>query len=151
GFRPVGDGRTDRQTGAKPAGEAANQPPATPPDRPQFFLYVQCASDTTARDLRLAQFQEDLDDNLDILAAESHYTLASFRKNLLLICLATFIAAAVGGYLVLLAGLNPLKRLGDAVSKVTPKDFKLPVDDRHLPVELQPIALRLNETLDLLK
>jgi signal transduction histidine kinase len=44
-----------------------------------------------------------------------------------------------------------LRRLSYAVSRVSVKDFRLPLDDRPLPLELRPIVERLTNTLDLLK
>ena len=44
-----------------------------------------------------------------------------------------------------------MRRLSYAVSKVSVKDFRLPLDERPLPLELRPIAGRLTTTLDLLK
>jgi signal transduction histidine kinase len=133
------NGRTDR--------------PAAPrqPDRPQFFIYVQCASDTSDRDLQLARLDARRNEDLDTLREESRASLANLRRHLWLICLATFFTTAIGGYLLVLIGLYPLKRVSEAVSRVSPRDFKLPLSDRPLPVELRPIVERLNITLELLK
>ena len=38
-----------------------------------------------------------------------------------------------------------MRRLSDAVSRVSAKDFRLPLGERPLPLELQPIARRLSE------
>jgi len=119
--------------------------------RTQFFIYVQCASDTTRLVQRLAQLDNKRDLEIAGVQEESRASLASLRSHLWLICLATFMATAVGGYLLVLIGLWPLKRVGDAVSKVSAKDFKLPLDNRPLPVELRPIVERLKGALDLLK
>src|SRR5262249_37851538 len=48
-------------------------------------------------------------------------------------------------------GLAPLQKLPDAVSQVSAKDFRLPLEKAKMPTELRPIAGRLEETLDLLK
>ncbi len=45
----------------------------------------------------------------------------------------------------------PLQRLGDAVSKVSEKDFHLPFDEPRLPAELTPIVERLKQVLDQLR
>jgi two-component system, OmpR family, heavy metal sensor histidine kinase CusS len=138
GPRVPGEPRTDPRT-------------PTQPDRTQYFLFVQCASDTDERDRQLGLLDKELQDDVAGLKEESQASLASLRKHLWLICATTFISAAVGGYLLVLVGLAPLKRLGEAVSRVTPKDFMLPMDNRPLPVELRPIAERLSQTLALLK
>jgi signal transduction histidine kinase len=48
-------------------------------------------------------------------------------------------------------GLRPVHQLSDAVSRVSPRDFRLPLEEADLPVELQPIAQRLVGALDMLK
>jgi heavy metal sensor kinase len=64
----------------------------------------------------------------------------------------TFAATVLGGFALVWLGLRPLRRLSDAVSRVSTKDFRLPLDDRRrLPNELRPIAERLTQTLDMLK
>jgi len=125
--------------------------PQRPADGPQFIIFVQCASDTDDRDAQLASLNVKRDEDVAKLHDESRNSLASLRKNLWLICAATFVITAVGGYVLVLLGLFPLKRVSEAVSKVTPKDFKLPLDQHRLPVELRPIVDHLNATLDLLK
>ncbi len=112
---------------------------------------MQCAGDTTERDLQLAHLDARHEEDLATLREVSRASLANLRKHLWLICLATFFATAIGGYLLVLIGLYPLKRVSEAVSRVSPKDFKLPLSDRPLPVELRPIVERLNITLELLK
>jgi signal transduction histidine kinase len=78
--------------------------------------------------------------------------LARLRTALLLIGLGAFSATALGGYLLVGFGLAPLKKLSDAVSRVSPRDFKLPLeDDAALGAELAPVADRLRETLDQLR
>jgi heavy metal sensor kinase len=78
-------------------------------------------------------------------------SLADLRNRLLLISLVSFVAAVAGGFLLVQLGLAPVGRLSDAVSKVSTKDFRLPLDPAGLPVELRPIANRLEQTLDMLK
>ncbi len=58
---------------------------------------------------------------------------------------------AIGGWLLIGSGLAPLKRLSLAVSRVSAKDFKLPIDPRELPGELLPVAERLQQTLQQLQ
>ena len=57
----------------------------------------------------------------------------------------------MGCYGLVRLGLSPLRRLSDAVSRVSEKDFRLPVDQRRLPGELKPIARRMTDTLEMLK
>ena len=67
------------------------------------------------------------------------------------IALLTFTATVIGGSFLVGYGLAPLRRLTEAVSRVTSRDFSLPLDDKKLPRELDPIATRLQVTLDELK
>ena len=135
--------------------------PAPAPDRPpqpeRVFrrtspaVLVQCAIETDQRDEKIAAADQDLQKSLAHLEAQSQQTLASLRNQLLLIALATFAATLVGSFCLIWLGLAPLQRLGEAVSRVSTRDFRLQLDDRPLPRELTPIVERLNETLDLLK
>src|SRR5262249_15194110 len=78
-------------------------------------------------------------------------SLASLRNRLLLIGSLTFLATVAGCFWLVRLGLAPLRRLSDAVSRVSPRDFRLSFDERRLPGELEPIVERLQGTLDLLK
>jgi len=44
-------------------------------------------------------------------------------------------------------GLFPLKRLSHAVSQISAKDFRLPLDPGTLPSEVNPVAVRLSQAL----
>ena len=102
-------------------------------------------------DEALAEYQDQLRNNQAEHADRSRATLAKLRGRLFWISLITFVATMAGGYWLVRVGLAPLRRLSDAVSQVSEKDFRLPVDEQHLPVELQPIVERLNQTLAMLK
>jgi heavy metal sensor kinase len=67
------------------------------------------------------------------------------------ISLAAFAAIAAGSFWLVRLGLSPLRRLSEAVSKVSEKDFRLPFNQAEVPRELQPIVERLTQTLDSLK
>jgi heavy metal sensor kinase len=137
--------------GGRPGGIGGPRPEAPRlPERP-FLFYVQCASETTERDRQLADLGQQLKLDLDEIQVESQANLASLRNHLLLIAVFAFAAAAVGGYLLVRLGLSPLHRLSDAVSKVSARDFRLPLSDSRFPVELRPIVERLTQTLDELK
>src|SRR5206468_1924260 len=82
---------------------------------------------------------------------ETRDALAGLRNRLLLIVGLTFAAAALGCYGLVRLGLSPLRRVSDAVSRVSAKDFRLSVDQRRLPGELKPIVARMSETLEMLK
>jgi signal transduction histidine kinase len=57
----------------------------------------------------------------------------------------------LGGWVLVGLGLAPLRRLSDAVSRVSERDFRLSVDAARLPRELRTIHDRLTQTLDLLR
>ncbi|HXG10774.1 MAG TPA: ATP-binding protein [Gemmataceae bacterium] len=167
------DRRPERPPPPRPPRPDFVGPPSPPRERPRPPIYIQCAADTTEREIaitklrleldedlkklradvkeELARLDAELDDELNRLEAESGATLASLRNHLLLISLITFAAAGAGVFGLVHLGLAPLRRLSVAVSRVSTKDFRLPFEERRLPVELRPIVDRLNETLDQLK
>ena len=102
-------------------------------------------------DATLAGFAERRDDELAEVAVQTNESLGDLRRYLFAISLIVFAATGIGSFWLVRLGLSPLSRLSDAVSRVSPKDFRLPLDDRPLPRELQPIAGRLSNTFDLLK
>jgi heavy metal sensor kinase len=114
-------------------------------------LYIQVATDLTPLKDDLLWLRKTFDADLAALQSETDASLASLRLRLLLIYGGIFAAAALGCLLLVRFGLKPLARVSDAVSKVTPRDFRLPLEENRLPVELRPIVARLTETLELLK
>jgi signal transduction histidine kinase len=91
----------------------------------------------SAREAALREHQQEADDSL-----------AALRRRLLTISGGTFLAVLAGGLLIGRIGLAPLGRLCEAVARVSPKDFKLPLDDTEpLPSELAPIRDCLQHTL----
>lgn len=125
--------------------------PTGPQDRSMPAIFIQCAFDTEIRDATLAEIDTELAADLASLESEARATLADLRRRLLWTGLATFIATIAGGYWLVRLGLSPLHRLSDAVSQVSERDFRLPIDRTGLPAELQPIAERLAQTLDSLE
>jgi heavy metal sensor kinase len=119
--------------------------PASPP------LFIQVAADLAPLQADLQELKEKRDADLAALRNETDASLASLRLRLSLMAGGIFAATALGSLLLVRVGLKPLNRLSDAVSQVSPKDFRLPLDEKRLPVELRPIAARLTETLELLK
>jgi heavy metal sensor kinase len=135
--RPVGD--------MKPPPKGLLPPPPTP------TAIIQYARDTTDLKKSLRQFGEKLQDDLAQEKQETGQALAALRTRLAWIFGLTFLAVVAGGYWLVQLGLIPLRRLSDAVSRVSEKDFRLQIDHNRLPSELRPIASRLAETLDQLK
>ncbi len=126
------------------------------PSRPRFIpepaaLIIQCAADHRDVDKALAGYREQHDDEIEQLRAETAAALRFQRNWLLVIMGGTFAATILGCFGLVWLGLRPVRRLSDAVSKITPKNFTLELGDGPMPVELQPIAERLTETLNQLR
>jgi signal transduction histidine kinase len=127
----------------------APRPQLRPTDL-QVRVYVQFVAPAAILSDRLRQDQEDRDDQLARVRADTRIELAQLRTKLTLIGCGTFAALVVGGWLIVARGLAPVRKLSDAVSRVSEKDFRLPVRDDELSRELVPIHSRLTQTLDLL-
>jgi heavy metal sensor kinase len=129
-----------------------------PPDRPpepvplaSEAIWVQCACDAQHYEALLGDLNAQKDEDLAYLEAESAATLATLRNRLLAISLGAFAATLLGGCLLVGVGLSPLRRLTDAVSRISPRDFRLEFEEPRLPLELRPIVERLTQTLQMLK
>src|SRR5262249_54976767 len=145
-----------RSTSPGPAPNSPALPPRTPdsgppPPRAAETILIQCASDVGPRDRALAALDESLTQELRVLNDQSHQSLLDLRQHLLWINLATFAAIFVGGSLLIGLGLAPLRRLGEAVGRVSESHFHLDYDGPTPPRELQPIIDRLKQALDLLQ
>jgi heavy metal sensor kinase len=124
------------------------EPPPPRPERPSPTILVQCGYDLREREAARAGFAEARRQELEDLEADTRDSLARLRRQLLGLGTATFAAAVFGCLILVRLGLLPLRRLSEAVSRVSPRDFHLPVDETRLPRELRPIAERLEETLE---
>jgi heavy metal sensor kinase len=127
--------------------------PSRPPRPPRHgpTIYIHCAAETSKREAALAAFRLRRDAELHEVAVKSNESLRDLRNRLWGISLVIFAATGVGGFWLVRLGLSPLRRLSDAVSRISARDFRLPLDERPLPRELRPIVKRLTGTLDLLK
>jgi signal transduction histidine kinase len=131
-------------------------PPESAPQRTDPTAYpwivIHCAADTARREAALTALRTELNAKLAEQAVEGREELSRLSQRLVLIGLGAFAATALGAYFMLGFGLSPLRRLSDAVSRVSPRDFKFPLtDNATLGTELAPIADRLRETLDQLR
>ncbi len=115
------------------------------------FVYFQYAHETSSRERKLEELQQNLQHEVWQLAEDTQTALGDLRRRMLWIGLIAFAALVVGGFWLVRLGLSPLDRLSEAVSKVSVKDFRLPINEKKLPVELKPIAERMSQTLDQLK
>ncbi len=137
----------------------APPPPATLPPRigPQRYpdlmirAFVHHARPYSELEARLAADREERDKQLLSVQEETQIELAQFRGRLTLIGSGTFAALVLGGWVLVARGLSPLRKLSDAVSRVSEKDFRLPIEVAELGRELAPIHARLTQTLILLQ
>jgi two-component system, OmpR family, heavy metal sensor histidine kinase CusS len=119
--------------------------------RPPPTIYVQAAYNRSRTDGVLGKMQEGLDQTLARLEESNQETLGALGQDLLLLNGAAFAAAFLGVFLLVRLGLAPLRKLSDAVSQVSEKHFRLPLDGARMPGELRPIVQRLGQTLGLLE
>ncbi len=131
--------------GSRPERNRGSQERAAP------TIFIQCAADTSQRDQTLADYQAKLTHDLDNAAAEADETLQGLRHRLWWIGAATFVAALIGSCWLVGLGLSPLRRLSEAVSRVSERDMTLRCKPAQLPPELRPIAERVAQTLQLLQ
>ena len=120
-----------------------------PPSATNYLptIYIQIAWDSQNGHPQQLELEEQRDEKLRNLDTENQRALAQLKERLTWIGCATLAIVLVGGWLLVGAGLSPLKRLSFAVSQVSAKDFKLPIDPRQLPREVSPVADRLKQTL----
>lgn len=126
--------------------------------RPTSELDARLAASQAARDqqlavlgARLAAEQREHDSDLARVHEETRAELAHLRGRLVAIGSVTFAALVLGGWFIVARGLFPLRMLSDAVSRVSEKDFRLPVVPAELGRELAPIHARITQTLTLLQ
>lgn len=118
---------------------------------PPLFITLQVGADLAVLERSKKELVAKRDGELLTLHQETEDALAQLRARLLLIAAVTFAATALGTWALVWVGLWPLKNLSEAVSKVTTRDFHLPVDRELLPAELQPITEKLTAALEQLK
>ncbi len=136
--------------GPPPPPPPSSRPPAGPP--PAWpSIVVQVAREQEAIDSVLRRLADERDNQVATLAAQTRAERRELRLQLGGLGLAVFAAVAVGGTTLIRRGLLPLRRLSDAVSQVSEKDFSLPVDGSGMPRELAGIHGRLTGTLDQLR
>jgi heavy metal sensor kinase len=123
--------------------------------RPEFpnrmTLLVQVATNPRPRDAALQKLAASCDEELEEIDRATESSLSGLRNRLLAVATVAFLVGLTGCLGIVRVGLAPLRRLSDAVSRVSAKDFRLPYTGPRPPKELQPIVARFRETLDLLK
>lgn len=152
---PQRDGENrSQQPGSSGGGgpSRGNRPPPREGEGPPApMILVQCGIDPQARDQAIANLRERLEEEQAGVRSEAEANLQELRGNLLTISLLTFGATILGTYCLVGLGLSPLRRLSDAVSRVSEKDMKLEFPERRLPAELRPIVDRLMQTFEQLR
>lgn len=149
---PIPKGKKGQPPEPKKILESPGPNNASPQPWPVYWtIYIQAAVDDTSLKKALAQFDEELQNDLQQVENSTEASLADLRNRLLLINGITLVAALLIGCLLVHFGLSPLSRLSEAVSKVSEKDFRLQVNAEKLPTELRPINSRLTQTLNLLQ
>ena len=114
-------------------------------------IYVHYARPTADLDLWVAGAREMSVCQITELARQAAWDRQRFRYSLGVVGGLALLATVVGGPLLIRRSLNPLRRLTDAVSEVSEKDFRLPVRADQLTFELVPIHARLTATLGALE
>jgi signal transduction histidine kinase len=152
---PGGRGMARTEPGDRPPGERQrdvggkffrSQPGANKGNfEPYYFL--QYGIDTREVDRRIGLLDQEHDRRLQGLDDDARSDLSSLRGQLLAISSLTLSAVLFGAFCLVWLGLLPINRLSDAVSEISPRDFTLKIDPATLPTELQPIAVRLSQTL----
>jgi signal transduction histidine kinase len=135
-------------------GVVSGIPPTYWVERGADFLplsVVQCAMPRAPLDKELASLQAQREADLAAVAESSNRAMTELRSRLAMIAVITFCALALGGWFLVGRGLAPLQNLTVAVSRVSEKDFNLPIEQDELSTELVPIHDRLTHTLDALR
>lgn len=148
GFPPMpGSGRRDRGNGVRGQPTIPNRLPdeMSMPLRPSVF--IQCAYPLELREKMMDDFDAKFEEAKGNLYAERDASLRHLAWQLALISTTTFLLGALGTGFLVRWGLKPLRRLSEAVSRVSERDFRLQVNKASLPEELQPIAGRIDGML----
>jgi heavy metal sensor kinase len=117
------------------------------PKMPARIFFIQYAAETRPVEQTLVDLRSSLETDLANQKNETIAALAELRSRLSWISGLVFLGLLTGGYWLVRRGLLPLRRLSEAVSRVSSKDFRLQIDESRLPRELRPIASRLSNTL----
>jgi len=140
----------------------AARPPERPPDSrrpapPPFpwginevvlpNFYIQCAWDVSPNNPMLRDKIAERDQQLSAIEEETERSIHNLRATLGWTVVGAIGITLLVGWLLVGLGLVPLKRLSYAVSQISAKDFRLPLDPKSLPAEVNPVAERLSQTL----
>jgi heavy metal sensor kinase len=118
-----------------------------PSDAAVHWVFIQVATPSPSRQHLLAQYHKDL----AALERDTGRARRSIRTQLLWISAVTLAASTAGAIGLIAIGLAPLKRLSQAVRRISVKNFQLRLEGGSLPRELRPIRHQLTQTLDQLQ
>jgi signal transduction histidine kinase len=110
-------------------------------------FYLQCAWDTSANNPLLREKLAQRDEQLAEIDEDTDRSIRNLRTTLAWTVGGAMAATLLLGWFLVGVGLFPLKRLSYAVSQITPRDLRLPIDPRTLPAEVNPVAERLSQAL----
>ena len=122
-------------------------PPAEPRSVNLPTIYIHVAWDLTNPHPVILAHQIERDGRLAEIDLETKTTLAQLRTRLAWITGVALFVALAGGWVLVGLGLAPLKRLSHAVSEITTKDFRVPIEPSAMPSEVRPVLDRLTLTL----
>lgn len=142
-------GRSGGGSGGRPPFASPPPPPSEPDGGPK--MYIHLARPKTELDVRLAGIRTAAEREKTELAVQTHRQQGDLRFWLAVIGGVAFVGTLVGGSVLISRGLTPIRHLSDAVSQVSERDFRLPIESSELSWELQPIHARLTHTLDELR
>lgn len=159
---PPGPGGGGAGGGGSTRGDRSAQLPAPqpPPSRaPQQIdvlrgiprIYVQTARPMTSLQAKFEEFNTFRQLELQRIRNESAAAIRRTRSTLFALSLGAIAVLMLGTLAIISRGLRPVDRLSEAVSQVSEKDFRLPIDRKELSAELLPVHGRLTGTLDALR
>lgn len=143
-----GPGRGGRPPGG-PEGPGRPLPPERAENQPfnRPLVFIQCAYPLSRLEPAFDTIHEQYAQRVRDLQEESKRFKGALAGKLLVVGGATF-GLALGGTIALVGwSLRPLKRLSEAVGKVSERDFSLRVEPGEFPSEIYPVCVRLRETL----
>lgn len=117
----------------------------------QIRVIVSHARPHSELEARLIEEQRNGEAELAKVREDTQHELTALRTRLTVIGLGSFLALVFGGWFIVARGLSPIRKLSDAVSRVSEKDFRLPVEQGDMSREMLPIIAGLRQTLDSLR
>lgn len=134
-----------------PPGPRPVAPPTVPPFITRPTIYIHCAWEIADTEEQIELLAEQRDAQLVEAAAETQRANHTLNARLLWTTGAAIAMTMLGGWLLVGFSMMPLKRLSHAVSQISPKDFRVPIEPNSLPTEVSPVVDRLSQALSQLQ